>query len=206
MFRASGAEQSKTAPPLQPHSNAIDITTCTSTGTSTSMHPRRSSTKWLPAITLPLPSSLAASLERQLGPRHQPTLTYLHSFGVHQLVTRNANQATGGTPQNSSGGYLYEYYPEAVFKQNQLIASVNAKVNKNLNLVGFYTLSLPTATETAALRTHTTWTRITGAPALFRATCSSSWPITRSLGYSLQSVLDCAVGPAVQHHAGQPTR
>jgi hypothetical protein len=57
------------------------------------------------------------------------------------LVTRNANQATGGTPQNSSGGYLYEYYPEAVFKQNQLIASVNAKVNKNLNLVGFYTLS-----------------------------------------------------------------
>jgi hypothetical protein len=36
---------------------------------------------------------------------------------------------------------LYEYYPEAVFKQNQIITSVNAKVSKNLSLVGFYTLS-----------------------------------------------------------------
>jgi hypothetical protein len=36
---------------------------------------------------------------------------------------------------------LYEFYPEAVFKQNQAIVSVNSKVNKNLSLVGFYTFS-----------------------------------------------------------------
>jgi hypothetical protein len=81
------------------------------------------------------------SIERQLFSGTSLTLTYLHSFGVHQLVTRNANQATGGTPQNSTGGYLYEYDPEAVFKQNQVITSVNAKVSKNLSFVGFYTLA-----------------------------------------------------------------
>jgi hypothetical protein len=79
-------------------------------------------------------------LERQLSSSTSLTLTYLRSFGVHQMATRNANQATGGTPQNTSGGYLYEYYPEAVFKQNQLIASVNSTVTKSLNLMGFYTL------------------------------------------------------------------
>jgi hypothetical protein len=36
---------------------------------------------------------------------------------------------------------LFEYYPEAVFKQDQLIASVNARLSKNLSLVGFYTLA-----------------------------------------------------------------
>jgi hypothetical protein len=36
---------------------------------------------------------------------------------------------------------LYEYYPEAVFKQNQLIASVNATLSKRASLMSFYTLS-----------------------------------------------------------------
>jgi hypothetical protein len=54
---------------------------------------------------------------------------------------RNANQATGGIPQTNTGGYLYEYFPEAVFKENQLIASVNSAINKNLSVTAFYTLS-----------------------------------------------------------------
>jgi hypothetical protein len=64
----------------------------------------------------------------------------MHTFGVHQTVTRNANQATGGTPQNNLGGYINEVYPEAVFKQNQLVASVNSKITKNLSATGFYTM------------------------------------------------------------------
>jgi hypothetical protein len=121
--------------------NTIDMTSCKSTGSSTSSASTPIKYEVDPHYHAPTTEQLGASLERQLGSGTSATLTYLHSYGVHQLVTRNANQATGGTPQNSSGGYLYEYYPEAVFKQNQLIASVNAKVNKNLNLVGFYTLS-----------------------------------------------------------------
>jgi len=121
--------------------NAIDMTTCTSTGSATSRASTPVKYEVAPRFHAPTTEQLGASLERQLFSGTSATLTYLHSFGVHQLVTRNANQATGGSPQNDSGGYLYEYYPEAVFKQNQLIASVNSKVTKNLSITGFYTLS-----------------------------------------------------------------
>jgi hypothetical protein len=117
----------------------IDMSTCTSTiGTSTASQPVKYEVD--SHYHSPYTGQAGASIERQLFSGTSITATYLHSFGVHQVVMRNANQATGGTPQQSSGGYLYEYYPEAVFKQQQIIASVNAKVNKNLNLVGFYTL------------------------------------------------------------------
>ncbi len=121
--------------------NAIDLTTCSSTGTSTSSASTPVKYEVAPGYHAATTEQFGTSLERQLTSGTSLTLTYLHSFGVHQVVTRNANQAIGGTPQTNSGGYLYEYYPEAVFKQNQLIASVNAKLSKNLNLVGFYTLS-----------------------------------------------------------------
>jgi hypothetical protein len=112
----------------------IDMSTCLSATASVPVK-----YEVAPHFHSPYTGQAGASIERQLLPGTSVTLTYLRSFGVHQLVTRNANQATGGTPQDSSGGYLYEYFPEAVFKQNQLITSVNAKVSKNLNLVGFYT-------------------------------------------------------------------
>jgi hypothetical protein len=121
--------------------NAIDLSTCSSTGSSTSSASTPIKYEVASHYHAPTTEQLGASLERQLFSGTSATLTYLHSYGVHQLVTRNANQAIGGTPQDSSGGYLYEYYPEAVFKQNQIIASVNARVNKSLSLVGFYTLS-----------------------------------------------------------------
>jgi hypothetical protein len=121
--------------------SSIDMSTCSSTGSATSSASAPVKYEVAPNYHAPTTEQAGASLERQLFAGTSLTLTYLHSFGVHQQVTRNANQAIGGTPQDSSGGYLYEYFPEAVFKQNQMIASVNAKVTKNLNVVGFYTLS-----------------------------------------------------------------
>jgi hypothetical protein len=121
--------------------NAIDMTTCTSASGAVSGASTPVKYEVAPHFHAPTTEQLGASLERQLSSGTSLTFTYLHSFGVHQMVTRNANQATAGTPQNTSGGFLYEYYPEAVFKQNQLIASVNAKLTKNLNVTGFYTLS-----------------------------------------------------------------
>ena len=91
----------------------------------------------------PYTSQVGVGLERQLNKGSSLTITYLHSFGPHQLVTINANQfdlLTGAYPLDPSGGYIYDYYPEAVFKQDQLITSVNARVTRNLSLVGFYTL------------------------------------------------------------------
>jgi hypothetical protein len=95
-----------------------------------------------PSYQSPDTSQVGMSIERQLNKGSSATVTYLHSFGVHQLVTVNANQmeADGTYPIDPSGGYLYEFFPEAVFKQNQVITSVNARVTRNLSLVGFYTL------------------------------------------------------------------
>jgi len=121
--------------------NTIDMSTCSSTGggTSSTSVPVRYEVD--PGFHAPYTGQAGSSLERQLNAGASLTLTYLHSFGVHQMVTRNANQATGGTPQDSSGGYIYEYFPEAIFKQDQFIANINAKLGKNLNVMGFYTLS-----------------------------------------------------------------
>jgi hypothetical protein len=120
--------------------NSIDLTTCTSSaGTSSATTPVAYEVD--PHYHSPYNEQGSVSLERQVSPGTSLTLTYMHTYGVHQVVTRNANQAIGGTPQNTLGGYLYETYPEAVFKENQLISSVNAKITKNLSLVSFYSLS-----------------------------------------------------------------
>jgi len=42
---------------------------------------------------------------------------------------------------NPNLGIIQEYYPEAVFKQNQMILNVNARVSPKLGFFGFYNLS-----------------------------------------------------------------
>jgi hypothetical protein len=93
-----------------------------------------------PGYRSPYTQQAGMSLERQLLPGSSITLTYLHSFGVHQQFTRNVNQDTGG-------GYLYQFFPEGVFKQDQLITSVNAKVTKNFSVMGSYTVSTANSTN-----------------------------------------------------------
>ncbi len=121
---------------------AIDLSTCQSS--STTVNPNAIPVRYRvdPSFHSPYTGQAGLGIERQLNKGSSATVTYLHSFGVHQLVTINANQldSDGTYPLDPSGGYLYEFFPEAVFKQDQLITSVNARVNKNLSLVGFYTL------------------------------------------------------------------
>ena len=122
--------------------DAIDMSTCQSS--STTANPNAVPIRYQvdPTFHSPYTSQAGVSIERQLNKGTSATVTYLHSFGVHQLVTRNANQlqSDGTYPLDSSGGYIYQFYPQAVFKQNQLITSVNARLTKNLSLIGFYTL------------------------------------------------------------------
>jgi Carboxypeptidase regulatory-like domain len=135
--------------------NAIDMTTCASSGATISSASTPLKYEVAPGYHAPYTEQTGTSLERQLFPGTSVTLTYLHSFGVHQQVTRNANQldSTDTYPLDPSGGYVYQYFPEAVFKQNQVIASVNSKVNKNLSLVGFYTLSFANSNGSSSAST-----------------------------------------------------
>jgi len=121
--------------------NDLDMTTCQNgagyTSSSQPIHYQVYS-----GYRSPYTSQVGTSIERQLTKTITTTVTYLHSFGSHQQVLLNANQlnASGQYPLNPAGGYIYQYTPEGVFKQNQLIVSANARVTRNLNFVGFYTL------------------------------------------------------------------
>ena len=101
----------------------------------------------------PYNEQLGVSLERQLSKVATLSTTYIHTFGVHQMATRNANSylpgtfvygsstLTGTRPYPSEPGIINEMYPEAVFKQNQLIVNVNARLSPKLSVMGFYNLN-----------------------------------------------------------------
>ncbi|MDR3751905.1 MAG: carboxypeptidase regulatory-like domain-containing protein [Terracidiphilus sp.] len=100
----------------------------------------------------PYNEQLGVSLERQLTKASSLTLTYVRSNGVHQIATRNSNaylpgtyaygsSTLTGTRPDPSLGIVDEIYPEAVFKQNQLIVNFNGRFTPNFNLTGFYTLN-----------------------------------------------------------------
>jgi Carboxypeptidase regulatory-like domain len=122
----------------------IDLSTC---GTATSSS--NTTVQISPTYRSPSTQQIGGSIERQLTKSTTLTATYLHSFGVHQLVTRDSNAFLPGTYQygsdtltgirpNPSLGIVNEYYPEAVFKQNQVIVNVNARISPKFSIFGFY--------------------------------------------------------------------
>jgi hypothetical protein len=103
-----------------------------------------------PTYHSPYNEQVGTSLERQLTKTTTLTFTYLHTNGVHQMATRDSNayeplsgtafyNSTTGPRPDSSLGPVDEIYPEAVFRQNQLIVNVNARLKPTLSFIGFYT-------------------------------------------------------------------
>lgn len=131
--------------------DSIDMTTCTNGAGATEKNTAPVRYEIAPDYHATYTEQLGGSIERQLLVRTSVTLTYLHSFGVHQQVLRNANQSIGGVPQTNSQSYLYQYFPEAVFKQHQIIASFTTKIGKDLSLSGFYTHSTATSNGAGAI-------------------------------------------------------
>ncbi|HWE84539.1 MAG TPA: TonB-dependent receptor [Terracidiphilus sp.] len=118
----------------------LNMTTCQNTGPAGGQAiPERYLVA--PRYHSPYTEQVGIGLERQLTKTTNVSVTFLHSFGPHQLVTINANQinAQGDFPLNSTGGFDYEYDPEGVFNQNQVIASINSQLTKRFSIVGFYT-------------------------------------------------------------------
>jgi hypothetical protein len=85
-----------------------------------------------PNLRAPYTEQAAISVERQLSKASTLSVTYLHSYGVHQFFAINL------TP-NSTPAYQYE--SEGVFKQNQMIVSYNIRAGARLSLFSYYSLS-----------------------------------------------------------------
>jgi hypothetical protein len=99
-----------------------------------------------PRVHAPYTLQSAISVERQLTKAATLNVTYLSSRGFDQLLTINANAPYPGTPCNPScqpvsGGNLYQYVSEAVFRQNQLIANTNVRVGSKVQFFGYYVLN-----------------------------------------------------------------
>jgi hypothetical protein len=127
--------------------SAISLSTCGTAKTSTPEIYSISS-----GYHSPYMEQLGMSLERQLTKVSTLTFTYMHSSGFHQLVVRDSNAYLPGTYQygsatltgtrpNASLGIVQQYFPEAVFNENQITANLNARFSPRLGLSGFYTAS-----------------------------------------------------------------
>jgi hypothetical protein len=96
-------------------------------------------------LRVPYTIQSAVSVERQVTKTATATLTYIHSRGVHQLVTINANAPLDPADPNSrpisGAGNIYQYTSGADFKQNQLMAHLNVRAGQKLLLFSFYSLS-----------------------------------------------------------------
>jgi hypothetical protein len=101
------------------------------------------------ASGLRAPSTMqtAVGVERQLAKSTTLAITYINSYGEHQLFLRNANAPLPGTypvdPVRPFGGTdnIYQYDSEGIFRQNQVIANVRTNIGSKLSLFGFYTLN-----------------------------------------------------------------
>ena len=100
----------------------------------------------------PYTEQVGLTLERQLTKTATLTFTYLHSNGVHQMVTRDSNAYLPGTYQFGSStltgvrpdpalGIVDQYFPEGIFRQNQVIVNIRAQFTKNLSMMGFYNVT-----------------------------------------------------------------
>jgi hypothetical protein len=114
-----------------------DITTCSQAGSTSS---KTAVYEIAPNLHAPTISQSAVGVERQLTKGSTISVTYLNSLGQHQLITRNAN-APQVPDYDPAAANIYQYYSEAVFKQNQIIANFNANFGPKLSLFGFYTAS-----------------------------------------------------------------
>jgi hypothetical protein len=124
--------------------SSIDLASCGSPTTSA-----QTIYQVAPDFHAPSTQQTGVSIERQLTKTITGTVTYLRSNGIHQLVTRDANAYEPGTYEFGSStltgvrptsfpGIIDQYYPEGVFKQNQIILNMNARINQNFSIFGFY--------------------------------------------------------------------
>jgi hypothetical protein len=100
-----------------------------------------------PRLHAPGTLQTAVALERQVNKSMNISVSYLNSRGFDQLLSNNINTPLPGTfPSNPdyplhSAGNVYEYESEAIYRQNQLITTVNYHWGARISLRGYYVLN-----------------------------------------------------------------
>jgi len=97
-------------------------------------------------LRAPMTMQSAVGVERQVAKSTTVAVTYINSYGEHQLFLRNANAPLPGTfppGVRPFGGNdnIYQYDSEGIFRQNQMIANVRTNLGSKLSLFGFYMLN-----------------------------------------------------------------
>lgn len=104
-----------------------------------------------PSLRSPYLMQSVLSIERQLARNTTFALTYSNTHGLHQLRTEDKNAPLAGTfdPAIPGSGVfplgfaapLFQMVSDGLYNQNQVIANVNARLNKALSFFGTYTFS-----------------------------------------------------------------
>ena len=100
------------------------------------------------ALRSPYVMQTAFSIERQLPGNMIASVTYMHSRGVRMLRSRNINAPLPGTYDPTQpvsglrsypGADIYLYESAGLFRQNQVIVNMNARMSRRFSAFGYYT-------------------------------------------------------------------
>jgi len=102
-----------------------------------------------PSLRVPYMLQTAVGVERQLPHGLSFAVNYSSTRGDHQLLLRDINaplphafnsfgEAIGPRPFGAAAGDIYQYEGGGVLRQNQMIVSLNARINARLSLYGYY--------------------------------------------------------------------
>jgi hypothetical protein len=104
-----------------------------------------------PRFKAPFNLQMGVALERQIKKSATASVTYLHTRGSHQLLTRNINAPLPGTSDvaNPASGVrpfgpgfnIYQLQSEGVFRQHQVITSLNWRTDSRVSLIFKHTLN-----------------------------------------------------------------
>jgi hypothetical protein len=100
-------------------------------------------------LRAPYTMQSSVSLERQLPAHTTLALTYTNSRGVHVLRSEDINApvdyirglAGSGVYPYGQPGPIFLMESSGIYKQNQLIANINTRVNAGFSIFGFYVLN-----------------------------------------------------------------
>jgi hypothetical protein len=101
-------------------------------------------------LTAPYVMQTVFGVERQLPKNITVAMNYANTRGLHSLRSRNINAPLPGsiTAENPQGirpfgnlGNIYNYESTGLFKQNQLITNLSARISPKLTMFGFYMLN-----------------------------------------------------------------